>query len=186
MKLINLLTRIISEQPAKSDEPFFRGLVTSEEYDGNIFELMTDRHGIDRALFRNRTDKKSVVVEKPEIIDKFQRAVPEMNKRFFGDTRTVRSPIIDGEYNFRDSKSGARRVDDAPKFVIVKVKDHFFQMVLIIKNYDKNSNYISFEIVTILKNGTPLSNLYNPKYHVQKLNIFLEHVVRSEIIHIFV
>jgi hypothetical protein len=59
-------------------------------------------------------------------------------------------------------------------------------MVLIIDNYDKNSNYISFEIVTILKNGEPLSNLYNPNYHSQKLNIFLEHFVKSEIIYIFV
>ena len=59
-------------------------------------------------------------------------------------------------------------------------------MVLMIKEYDKQSNYISFEIVTILKNGTPLANLYNPEYHVQRLNIFLEHVVRTEIIHIFV
>jgi hypothetical protein len=58
--------------------------------------------------------------------------------------------------------------------------------VLLIRDYDKNSNYISFEIVTILKDGTPLSNLYNPAYHTQKLNIFLEHVVKSEIIHIFV
>ena len=48
MKLINLLTRIISEQP-ESDENFFKGLVTSEKYDGNIFELMTDKHGIKRA-----------------------------------------------------------------------------------------------------------------------------------------
>lgn len=186
MKLISLLKNIIFEQPAKSDEDFFKGLVTSEKYDGNIFELMTDKHGIKRALYRHLEDEKSVPVTKLEIIDKFRRAVPEMNKRFFGDTRTVRSPIIDGKYNFRDAKSGAKRVDDGPKFVIVEVKDHFFQMVLMIKNYDKRSNYISLEIVTILKNGTPLANLYNPKYHAQRLNIFLEHVVRSEIIHIFV
>lgn len=182
MKLINLLSQIISEQPAFQKRLLIKGLVLSEMFDGNIFELYTDKHGVDRAIRKENISE----VTKYDIIDKFTRAIPELNKRFFGDTRTVRSPIIDGKYNFRDSKSGARRVDDAPKFVIVKVKDHFFQMVLIIKNYDKNSNYISFEIVTILKNGTPLSNLYNPKYHVQKLNIFLEHVVRSEIIHIFV
>jgi len=185
MKLINLLTRIISEQP-ESDENFFKGLVTSEKYDGNIFELMTDKHGIKRALYRHLEDEKSVQVTKPGIIDKFRRALPKLNRNFFGKVRTVRSPIIDGKYNFRDAKSGAKRVDDGPKFVVVEVKDHFFQMVLMIKNYDKRSNYISLEIVTILKNGTPLANLYNPKYHVQRLNIFLEHVVRSEIIHIFV
>lgn len=185
MKLINLLTRIISEQP-ESDENFFKGLVTSEKYDGNIFELMTDKHGIKRALYRHLEDEKSVQVTKPEIIDKFRRALPKLNRNFFGKVRNEKSPIIHGLYHYKDKKSGFQKKYPAPKFVIIEEKDKFFQMVLMIKEYDKESNYISFEIVTILKNGTPLANLYNPEYHVQRLNIFLEHVVRTEIIHIFV
>jgi len=185
MILINLLTRIISEQP-ESDENFFKGLVTSEKYDGNIFELMTDKHGIKRALYRHLEDEKSVQVTKPEIIDKFRRALPKLNRNFFGKVRNEKSPIIHGLYHYKDKKSGFQKKYPAPKFVIIEEKDKFFQMVLMIKEYDKESNYISFEIVTILKNGTPLANLYNPEYHVQRLNIFLEHVVRTEIIHIFV
>jgi len=186
MKLISLLKNIICEQPAKSDDDFFLGLVTSEKFDGNVFELTTDIHGKGRALYRHLEDEKSVKVTKPEIIDKFRRALPKLNRNFFGKVRNEKSPIIHGLYHYKDKKSGFQKKYTAPKFVIIEEKDKFFQMVLIIKEYDKESNYISFEIVTILKNGTPLANLYNPEYHVQRLNIFLEHVVRAEIIHIFV
>ncbi len=182
MKLINFLNKIICEQPIEIGKFIVRGLVTSENYDGNIFELATDKHGIDRA---KRTENTSDVT-KSDIIDKFQRALPQLNRNFFGKIRKEKSPITNAKYHFKDDRSGKKFIYDSPKFVIIEVKDDFFQMVLLIKEYDKESNYILFEIVTILKNGTPLANLYNPSYHVQRLNIFLENVVRSEIIHIFV
>jgi hypothetical protein len=182
MKLINFLNKIICEQPIESDKFIVKGLITSEKYDGNIFELSTDRHGVDRAKRPENTSD----VTKSDIIDKFRRALPQLNKRFFGKYREEKSPIVDRKYINKDNRSGKITKYDSPKFVIVEVKDDFCQIVLLIRDYDKNSNYISFEIVTILKDGTPLSNLYNPAYHVQKLNIFLEHVVKSEIIYIFV
>jgi hypothetical protein len=182
MKLINLLSTIVLEQPSIESKFIRNGLVTSEEYDGNIFELYTGKHGVDGSIRpENNSD-----VTKLDILDKFKRALPELNKRFFGKIRNQKSPIVDKQWEFRDTKSGKKIINKSPRFVIVEIKDDFFQMVLMIDNYDKNSNYISFEIVTILKNGTPLANLYNPNYHTQKLNIFLEHVVNSEIIYIFV
>lgn len=182
MKLINLLSKIVLEQPSLESKFIRRGLVSSEGYDGNIFELYSGEHGVDRSVRRENTYK----VTEFDILDKFKRATPELNKRFFGKYREEKSPIIDTKYINKDNRSGKINKYDSPKFVIVEVKDDFFQMVLLIRDYDKNSNYISFEIVTILKNGTPLENLYNPKYHVQRLNIFLENVVKSEIIYIFV
>jgi hypothetical protein len=182
MKLINLLSKIILEQPSFKPKFIRKGLISSEEYDGNIFELYSGKHGVDRSI---RPENTSEVTEF-DIKNKFKRAIPEINKRFFGKYREEKSPIIDAEYINKDTRSGKVNKYKSPRFVIVEVKDDFFQMVLLIRDYDKNSNYISFEIVTILKNGTPLSNLYNPEYHVQRLNIFLEHVVKSEIIHIFV
>ena len=182
MKLINLLSQIISEQPAFQKRLLIKGLVLSEMFDGNIFELYTYKHGVDRAIRKENISE----VTKYDIIDKFTRAIPELNKRFFGKIRNAKSPIIDNEYIFRDFKSGSPRKEKSPKFVVVEQKDDFFQMVLMVKNYDKNSNYISFDIVTILKSGEQLYNLYNPQHHVLKYNIFLEHVGVSEIIHIFV
>ena len=80
MKLINLLSKIICEQPIEIGKFIVKGLVTSEKYDGNIFELATDKHGIDRA---KRTENTSDVT-KSDIIDKFQRALPQLNRNFFG------------------------------------------------------------------------------------------------------
>jgi hypothetical protein len=181
MKLINLLSKIVSEQPSPESKFIRKGLVTSEEYDGNIFELYTGKHGVDRSIRPENTSD----VTKIDIIDKFKKATPELNKRFFGKIRNQKSPIVDKKWEFKDAKNGKKITNPSPSFVVVDIKDDFFQMVLMINNYDKNSNYVSFEIVTILKNGTPLSNLYNPNYNSQKLNIFLEHVVKSEIIRIW-
>jgi len=182
MKLINLLSKIILEQPSSEFKFIRKGFVTSEEYDGNIFELYSGKHGVERSVRPENTSD----VTKIDIMAKFKKAVPELNKRFFGKIKTQKSPIVDKKWEFRDTKSGRKITYPSPSFVIVDIKDDFFQMVLMINNYDKNSNYISFEIVTILKNGTPLSNLYNPNYNSQKLNIFLEHFENSKIIYIFV
>ena len=79
MKLINLLSKIVLEQPSLESKFIRKGLVASEGYDGNIFELYTGKHGVDRSIRPENTSD----VTKIDIIDKFKKAIPELNKRFF-------------------------------------------------------------------------------------------------------
>ena len=66
MNLIGLLSELVLEQPLESNFMRIKGLVTSEEYEGNIFELYTDKHGIDRAIRTENVPK----VTLDEILDK--------------------------------------------------------------------------------------------------------------------